>query len=132
MTNIRLAPDDSKETGMKTKFAVWYMRPDFFRDGIMGVDWLRKQGMMPDPANLERTHIHLKDLELEGGAQQLERVFRDMQGEVWSPNGEAMGLIEAKGLRHTSMSMGDIVVVDGRAHIVDRFGFAELVGQGEK
>lgn len=107
---------------MKT-FSVWYMKPEFFRDGIMGVDWLKERGLMPDPANLGATHVHLKDLELDGD---LEDVFVRMQGEVWSPNGEAMLLIEAKGLRHTSMSMGDVVVVDGRAHIADRFGFSEL------
>lgn len=31
-----------------------------------------------------------------------------MQGEVWSPNGEARPLIRRAGLHHTSMSVGDI------------------------
>lgn len=34
-----------------------------------------------------------------------------MQGEAWSPKGEANSLIERLGLCHTSMSVGDVVVV---------------------
>jgi hypothetical protein len=105
------------------------MKPEFSRDGMMGADWLREKGKLPDPANLSVTHVHLKDLELPGGTErdfQRERVYYLMQAEQWSPFGEARGLIKKKGLQHTSMSMGDIVVVDGETHIVDRFGFARL------
>ena len=42
-------------------------------------------------------------------ADDLEQVFILMQGEVWSPNGEARDLITGLGLKHTSMSVGDIV-----------------------
>jgi hypothetical protein len=35
------------------------------------------------------------------------------QGENWSPNGEARDLILAKGLRHTSMSVGDVIEDEG-------------------
>jgi hypothetical protein len=38
----------------------------------------------------------------------LEELFWRMQGENWSPNGEARELIKAKGVQHTSMSVGDI------------------------
>jgi hypothetical protein len=100
---------------MKTTFAIWYMRPEWFRDGTFGAT--------PDVANLAATHVHLKDLELPGGQAQLERVFYTMQGEVWSPNGEARELIEAKGLRHTSMSIGDVVVVNGETFVASTFGF---------
>lgn len=102
-----------------SKFQVWYMRPSFFGDGIMGIK--------PDPTNLAATHIHLKDLELPGGTKQLQRVFDEMQGEMWSPNGEARGLIRSKGLQHTSMSVGDVIVdEDGRVVVVDNIGFKEL------
>lgn len=109
-----------------TTFAVWYMRPEFLRDGLMGLAWLRERGRIPDPALLSLTHVHLTDVVLPGGPAQLEAVFHDMQGEVWSPNGEAREMIRAAGLHHTSMSVGDIAVVDGRAWIVDSFGFADL------
>jgi len=39
----------------------------------------------------------------------LAHLFSDMQGEIWSPNGEARELIFAAGTDHTSMSIGDIV-----------------------
>jgi hypothetical protein len=58
----------------------------------------------------------------------LEKVFREMQGEIWSPNGEAYDLIDALGVEHTSMSTNDIVVgPDNVAWIVDRNGFSKLV-----
>lgn len=38
-------------------------------------------------------------------------LFRAMQGDFFSPNGEARNLIERLGLMHTSMSVGDVVVV---------------------
>ena len=91
------------------------MRPEWFRDGILGAK--------PDPKTLEATHIHLKDINAMGD---LETVFHAMQGEVWSPNGEASELIASKGLLHTSMSVGDCIVVDGAVFVVDRFGFDRL------
>lgn len=39
----------------------------------------------------------------------LEHVFWQMQGENWSPHGEAREMIRALGLTHTSMYVGDIV-----------------------
>jgi len=42
-------------------------------------------------------------------AESLEDVFFQMQGEIWSPNGEARFLITSLGLRHTSMMTGDLV-----------------------
>ena len=46
----------------------------------------------------------------------LENVFVRMQGEVWSPNGEARELIASLGLHHTSMSIGDVVRDDDGVH----------------
>lgn len=113
-----------------TVFQVWYMRPDFRRDGGMGADWLRERDQMPSPAALERTHVHLKDVELPSGKEprdaELERIWVKMQGEEWSPNGEARPLIRAKGLHHTSMSVGDVVVVEGETFLVDSCGFARI------
>lgn len=104
-------------------YKIWYMTPLFFREGTMGVDWLREHNFMPDISNLEKTHIFLKEIE----ATDLEQVFVMMQGEVWSPNGEARNLIQSKGLSHTSMSVGDIVQEEnGKVQICDNFGFVEL------
>ncbi len=99
------------------KYQVWYMRPEFFRDGVFG--------KLPDAANLSATHIHLKDIETTG----LDMVYRHMQGEVWSPNAEARELIEAKGLEHTSMCVGDVIIDDvGNAHLVAPVGFKAIGG----
>lgn len=110
---------------MKT-YSVYYMKPEFFSDGLMGVDWLREHGKLPDGSNLDRTHIFLRTATV----HDLEALYRKMQGEVWSPNGEARELIEAKGLGHTSMSVGDIAVDQDswEVFMVDRFGFANIGG----
>jgi hypothetical protein len=104
-------------------FTVHYMREEFFRDGNMGFDWLKQRGRLPNPKALEATHVLLKQED----ARDLEDVFHKMQGEVWSPNGEARSLIREKGLQHTSMSVGDIAVDEaGKVWLVDRFGFKEV------
>jgi hypothetical protein len=105
-------------------YAIYYMRPDFFANGMMGVKWCRERGVLPDPTHLTRTHIHLKDLVAEG----LEQLWIEMQGENWSPRGEARPLIRRKGLKHTSMSVGDIAVDNDRGvtYMVDNFGWVDL------
>jgi hypothetical protein len=58
-------------------------------------------------------------------ADDMEEVFRFMQGEVWSPHGEAREIIKTLGLSHTSMSVGDIIF-DPDAHnywVVKDIGF---------
>jgi hypothetical protein len=102
---------------MKQTFEIYYMRPEFFPHGIMG------QTDRIDRKRLEQTHIHLKDVE----AHDLEEVYAYMQAETWSPSGEAQPLIKAKGLKHTSMSTGDVAVAaDGCVYVVAMFGFLEL------
>jgi hypothetical protein len=98
-----------------TVFKIYYMHPGHFRAGICG----------DGTTDLAATHIHLKDLTLPDGAG-LDDVYREMQGEVWSPEGEAFDLIEEKGLQHTSMSVGDVVIHDGQPYIVARYGFDRL------
>ena len=106
-------------------YAVWYMKPDYFRDGIMGHDFCFQYDRLPNKQDLTKTHIHLTDLEVPK-EKRLDYIFVQMQGEVWSPNGEARSLIEGKGLSHTSMSVGDIIVGNGETYLVDRCGFVVL------
>src|SRR5580704_16548664 len=76
--------------GGPMKLAVHYMKPEWFREGIMGVG-------RPDPADLAATHIFLTTFEAQEGQpvdHALEDVFLHFQAEVWSPNGEARSLIE--------------------------------------
>jgi hypothetical protein len=101
------------------KYAIWYMAPAWFRQGI--------SGERPNPADLGGTHVHLMDIEAATDTEKLDEVFASMQGERWSPNGEARATLQAKGLEHTSMSVGDVIVVDDeRAYVVARFGFDRL------
>lgn len=58
-------------------------------------------------------------------SEDLEEIFMLMQGEMWSPNGEANQLIRALGLRHTSMMVGDIIKVKGRFFMC-AVGFQEV------
>jgi hypothetical protein len=105
------------------KLTIWYMRPEFFSDGIMGFDHLKKHGIVPDPKNLNKTHILLKIIV----ANDLEDAYSSMQGENWSSNGEARDLILSRGLRHISMCVGDIAVYEtGIVWMVDIFGFKEI------
>lgn len=105
------------------KLAIHYMKPEWFREGICYAK--------PDPANLAATHVFLTTFEAQEGQpldRALEDAFHHFQGEVWSPNGEARGLIEAKGLAHTSMSVGDVILAGGKVFVVAMFGFEALGG----
>ena len=105
-------------------YSVYYMKSEFFRDGLMGYERLRNNKLLPDPDDLAKTHVLLKVIE----AGNLEQVYFRMQGEDWSPTREAREIVASKGLRHTSMSVGD-VAIDHKsrvAYIVDRMGFRLL------
>jgi hypothetical protein len=58
----------------------------------------------------------------------LEAVFEVMQGEYYSPYGEARELIASLGLSHTSMSVGDIIYSysDATFYEVAPIGFTAL------
>lgn len=56
----------------------------------------------------------------------LDYTFQWMQGENWSPNGEANDHIRSLDLRHTSMSVGDIVQVEDRFYCCEPIGWCEI------
>jgi len=101
---------------------IWYMKPSFFRDGIWGYDRLADEGELPDPRRLSKTHILLGEVK----ARNLDEIFYMMQGDIWSPRGEARSLIRKRGLQHTSMSVGDVIKRGSKAFLVDVRGFKEL------
>ena len=106
---------------------IWYMKPETFGNLIMGSAWLEQKGLVPDPNNLQATHVLLGTTIL----QDPEKIFMKMQGEIWSPYGEARGVIKAKGLQHTSMSVGDIIVMpDGTTYMADIMGFRDIGKRG--
>jgi len=61
-------------------------------------------------------------------AENLEDAFYQMQGEIWSPNGEARNLIRNLGLNHTSMMIGDVISIPdtGEMWVVAWEGFDKL------
>lgn len=58
-------------------------------------------------------------------AESLHEVYHHFQAEVWSPNGEARPLIRALHLKHTSMSVGDLIFCSENSTLyeVGRSGF---------
>lgn len=112
------------------KTEIWYMKPEQFRNLSMGLDFLKKyQGredmempQVPTTKTLKNTHILLGKIK----ETDKENIFRMMQGENWSPFGEARNLIRSKGLKHTSMSVGDVVKIGSSAFMVDTYGFKKL------
>lgn len=101
---------------------IWYAKDAFTRDSFMGYDWLERKGLLPDEKNLRATHTFVGKIQ----ASNPGKVFAMMQGEMWSPSGEANTMLRRKGLGHTSMSVGDIMVIGSKALLVDMVGFKEL------
>ena len=80
-------------------YHVYYARrPTFHPSGEFGTPPVTADG-------LRLSHAWLFEIE----AASLDDAFRRMQGESWSPQGEARELLQAMGLRHTSMSVGDVL-----------------------
>jgi hypothetical protein len=104
--------------GNMMKYQIWYMKPSFLR-GVVGSS--------PDLNNLSATHVHLKDIEADNQEDALSR----MRAENWSPNGEALDLLQSKGLQHTTMTIGDVLVDESDAiHLVTGIGFSLLSKHG--
>lgn len=81
------------------KYQVYYARrPTFHPSGEFGTPRLTV-------AALQTSHVHLCEIE----AASLDDAFWQMQGENWSPHGEARELLQSLGLGHTSMSVGDVL-----------------------
>lgn len=70
--------------------------------------------------DIKSTHVMLGSI----ACIDLDEIFVALQGESYSPNGEAYSLIKSKKLGHTSMSIGDIIEIDGVFHVVGIMGFS--------
>lgn len=100
---------------------IWYAKNPTFVDG-----------MSPHVENLFQSHVclgrvarvttNVGDLT----ETELERIFWMMQGEIWSAKGEARNLIRARGLYHTSMSVGDCVKHGENIWMVANFGWKKI------
>ena len=101
------------------KTQIWYCKDTHFRDFSMGPEFVIQKGLLSLEA-LSATHVLVGTL----NETDPEQIFMLMQGESWSPHGEARGMIERLET-HTSMSVGDIVISDA-PYMVDRMGFFNL------
>lgn len=98
---------------MSPVFQVFYRKEPTFRlDEMLTI------------ANLLDSHVYVKDIK----ARDVGVAWIKMQGENWSPNGEASEMLKAKGLSHTSMSIGDVFCnkKTGDYSQVDVMGFEYL------
>lgn len=74
--------------------------------------------------NLKDTHVLIGSIK---GSANLDDIYEMMQGENYSPEGEARNLIQQAGTCHTSMSVGDIIEdANGVFHLVSGIGFTVL------
>lgn len=102
---------------------IWYWKSKHSRDMLMGVDFLKEKGLLPKNVNdLRKTHVHLGSI----GENNEDKIYRLMQGESWSPRGEANELIKKSGTGHTSMSVGDVIVMYNKLYMVDTYGFRRI------
>jgi hypothetical protein len=115
----------NKRNGKQGIYRVFYARFPF------AVTYARRTALDQAPpavtvASLEQTHVFL--FEVLGTS--LENVCWQLQGENWSPRGEARPLIEQLRLRHTSMSVGDVIQAPGgRFYICQPSGWEEMQRQ---
>ena len=101
---------------------IWYWKEDFARDAMMGAKFMTKQGVMPTPDSVPNNYVLIGKMR----ETNPDKIFHMMQGEIWSPEGQANAMIKSSGTGHTSMSVGDIIHVGNKWMMVDRYGFHTL------
>ncbi|MBN1658003.1 MAG: hypothetical protein JXA93_06350 [Anaerolineae bacterium] len=95
--------DSEEKTGERNTpmptFEIYYARqPTYFASGLLGTPLLTV-------SHMKETHAHLATIQAKGRSD----AWLKMQGENWSPHGEARPLIERLDLTHISMSVGDVL-----------------------
>lgn len=105
----------------KGETKIWYVKPDLMRKSLMLIG-LTDINQLINIKDLAATHILLGQTSLTDE----DEIYGNLQGEVWSPNGEAKELIQSLGLNHTSMCTGDIIQEGDRIIICDFIGWIIL------
>jgi hypothetical protein len=117
--SIETYPEIFEQPNAQTQ--VWYWKPQHALEALGSFNNNFVEAVRS--GQLQDTHVHLGNVTM----THPEAVYAAMQGENWSPEGEARPIIMDKGLDHTSMSMGDVVVTpDGKRHMVSMIGFTTL------
>jgi len=102
---------------------IWYTNRNAAFEWMRGYDAIAKLGLIPTPQTLKKTHALVGKIK----ETNPDRIFSAMQGENWSPRGEAWDMISKSGAGHTSMSVGDIIKIGNKMILVDRHGFVDLI-----
>ena len=101
---------------------VYYAKPELFREVVMGWEFLKginhpviERLVKHDLTGYQKVAMTTKT--------DLSVIFEFYQAEVWSPRGEMREFIREMGLNHTSMSVGDIVEMEGEYYFCDPDGW---------
>jgi regulator of replication initiation timing len=105
---------------------VWYAKPAARKLFSKDIVDLKDGGFeLPNPNDLSKTHVHLCNV----NTANVKKIIQMLQGEEWSPNGEAKEIVHKKGLNHISITTGDIIVTPERTVMVTRNGVYDLGAQ---
>lgn len=105
------------------KTQIWYYKRSEALDFGMGSFGLERSGNWPSVDNLSLTHVFIGYVNESNPS----KILGMMQGEYWSPDGEASTLPALRMAGHTSMSIGDIIVLpSGKTMMADMTGFYDL------
>ena len=103
--------------------AVWYATPAARKIYSKPISEIKEDGYeLPTMETINKTHVHLCNV----NTTDPKKVVSMLQGENWSPNGEAKDIIRKKGLNHVSITYGDIIVTPDRMVMVTRHGLYDL------
>jgi len=103
------------------EFDIYFTKPEYTREFMMGYEFLKEHTDLVN-RTIAETHVCMGTIR----ADNLNDVYYKMQGDVYSPEGQAREFIEASGVKRTSMSVGDIVFVNEEYYMVDNFGFKRI------
>lgn len=105
---------------------IFYFNKGLFSKFSRGTRGLDLNAVLADLGN---THTRIGRV----NETDLSKIFNMMQGEVWSPNGEANTMPAMSKTGHTSMSIGDVIMLpNGSAYMVDFSGFTNLEDGAKK
>lgn len=120
---VDVTGDDRYGSGRTT---IFYFNQGLFSKFSRGTRGLDLSAVLAD---LENTHTRIGRV----NETNLSEIFNMMQGEVWSPNGEASTMPAMSKTGHTSMSVGDVIMLpNGTTYMVDFSGFTNLEDGAKK
>ena len=90
----------------------------------MYAQWIfqRDPALLPSKQELPKTHTLLGKIR----CTDKDAIFEALQGNAWSPDGEAYTLIRENGLDHTTMRSADALVINGEALFCSHMGWISM------